>query len=104
MTSHLTDYGLERYRKVEDKMTLEIISFDEKYYDNIKTYLNSNKQLLSKPERMEESISYYSNKTLHGIILEKKKDLGETLGVLTISSSHPFFIDIKKKLEEITKE
>ena len=85
-------------------MTFQIIKFDEKHYCAVKNYFDSNSNLFSKPERMEEYIAYFSNKTQHGIILEKKESMGEKIGVVMLYSSHPEFSKIKKDLEEITKE
>lgn len=105
MTSLSTDYGLERYRKVEDKMN-EQIKFDGKYYMKVKNYLDSHKDLHGIASFGGDGRIYRTSRKnsgeLKGLILQKCENANR--GVVSIINEHPSFNQIKKDLGEITKE
>ena len=100
MTSHWKDYGLERYRRVEDKMG-EIIKFDIKYYLNVRKYLNSFEGLHATSSYGDDGTIYHTNWRNNGV---KSKALILKPESVSIVNDHPIFDQIKKDLEEIIKK
>lgn len=100
MTSLLIDYGLERYKRVEDKMT-EQIKFEDKYYESVKKYLNSHKDLHSgTPFGMDGKLYLTNSKKPSGFILQKCCGNSDE-AMLSVISYHPSFKQIKSDLQKI---
>ena len=100
MTNLLIGYGLERYRRVKDKMT-EQIKFDSKYYSEVRKYLDSHKDLHANASFGGNGRIYLTGyKTTKGFILQNccdKKDQS----VVSVINDHPSFEKIKSDLQKI---
>ena len=101
MTNLLRDYGLERYRKGEDKMT-EQIKFHERYYEDVKKYLNSHKELHPGNSFGVDGKLYLTNgrKKPSGFVLQRCCEEPSEI-MLSVINYHPSFNQIKSDLQKI---
>lgn len=80
---------------------MEPIKFNERYFKEVKKYLNEN---YKNGKESEMFGLIYTDNERNMLFLQKRENLEELYGVVILSRKHPDFEKIKRDLEELTKE